>query len=99
VIIPLFTDADLQEDIDEFFEEKIEKAKLAFQSVGIDIVNEAKEKGTYKDFSSNLRSSIGFSIFMKNKIKYGKTKVFEYFKKKQKRRWVAINCCRWNGIC
>lgn len=76
MIIPLFTDSDLQDDIDEFLKQQINKTKGAFQSVGIDIVNDAKNKGTYKDFSSNLRSSVGFKIFMKNseisQVFYGK---------------------------
>ena len=67
MIIPLFTNSDIEKDVKEFIEEQEKKTALAFSSVGIDIVNEAKEKGTYKDFSSNLRSSVGFRIFVEGK--------------------------------
>ncbi len=63
MIQKLFSNLDLQKDIDEFLEAKAEETILVFSSVGIDIVNDAKKKGTYKDFSSNLRSSVGFKIF------------------------------------
>lgn len=70
MIIPLFSNDKIEKDLQEFIEEKEIEATLAFASVGTDIVNEAKNKGTYHDYSSNLRSSIGFKVFWNGKEQF-----------------------------
>lgn len=53
---------DIYGEIDDFVHEKEDNMVAALQYTGEKYVNDAREGGTYRDITGNLRSSIGYLI-------------------------------------
>jgi len=69
-LIPKFTQADIHARIQKKLE-LIESAIIRrLQYLGEQCVNKAKEEGSYKDQTSNLRNSIGYVIMLNGQIKF-----------------------------
>jgi len=62
VIIREFNIEDIVKDFDKFANGKKETLAMAASYACTSVVNEAKNKGSYTDRTSNLRSSIGFKV-------------------------------------
>jgi hypothetical protein len=63
------------EQFKEFKEKMIEKYVAAFEYTGEQFVNDAKDSGSYKDRTGNLRSSIGYIVALDGQIKSQKFEV------------------------
>jgi len=67
---PTFTDVDIQQDIDIFLNQNADKIQNILDFIGVEIVNKAKDKQppeSFNDKTGNLRSSIGYSVFLNGK--------------------------------
>lgn len=67
-VIEKFKMADLAKDLNTTQERIIEAAINTMRNVGEQCIKEAREKGSYKDITGNLRSSIGYVILRAGKI-------------------------------
>lgn len=60
--IPLFTEGQIDKDVDKFVDEIEDQVIKVFQYVGETFVNDARSIRTYNDVTGNLRASIGYVV-------------------------------------
>jgi len=63
----LFNFARIQNVIDGFVDEKQDGMIAAMEFSGEEFVNNARDQKTYRDRTANLRSSIGYGVYVKGK--------------------------------
>jgi len=61
-LTPLFTNAAIFNKVDDFEKDKIEKIYQTLCYIGENFSNDSRTVRTYKDQTSNLRSSIGYVV-------------------------------------
>lgn len=61
-LTPLFTEKQVEGDIDEFVQEKEDNEAQMLLFVGEGFINNCRNLRTYKDVTGNLRSSIGYVV-------------------------------------
>ena len=67
-LIPMFTDSDIDNTVNDFAEKKRRNAVKVMQFVGETFVNYARNRRTYHDVTGNLRSSIGYVVATNSKV-------------------------------
>ncbi len=68
-LIPMFRQRDIDNDLDEFVEEKRVNVLKVFQFSAEQFVNGCRNLRTYNDVTGNLRSSTGYVIAVDSTIK------------------------------
>ena len=67
-LVPLFDAGDIDSGWN-LFEKNIDREILAkFQYAGEDFINQARDEGDYRNFTGNLRSSIGYMIGLDGRV-------------------------------
>lgn len=69
MLIPEFTQADIDRKTNEFIKKKLKDTFEALSYVGIQCVNFAKKNGSYTDRTGNLRSSVGYAVISDGQVK------------------------------
>jgi hypothetical protein len=71
-LTPMFTEADLQREIDQFLNDVIRIIKLELDHIALQIVNDArlrsKSEGGFDDQTGNLRNSMGYILMCDGEI-------------------------------
>jgi len=62
MLIPAFSLAGLFNGIDEFVDKKKTELAQGLSVFGEELVNDARNEGSYKDRTGNLRASIGYTV-------------------------------------
>lgn len=70
-LVPMFSMSNVLRYAEQFADDRMQEIIWAAADIGEGIINDAREFGNYMDVTGNLRSSLGYDVFINGQGKVG----------------------------